>query len=146
MNIFKKIGSWIWGGIRKIVSSEDAAKKLKNIAIPIVESITHIDWNKDGKISAANEIWAAVEATGKDWGKSFLELGKEDTIKAISTTMPKEDLKRWLATARMAQSIASQYGLDHALMEAVNKNKLVDGVILDIILEKAKDVIKGIEQ
>ena len=145
MNIFKKIGTWIWSGIKKIITSDDAAKKLKDIAIPIIESITRIDWNKDGKISAANEIWEAIEVTGKDWGLSFLEMGKEDAIKALSTNYAKEDLKKWLATARMATTVAKQFGLISPLMEAVNKNKLVDGIISSIILEKAKDVIKGIE-
>ncbi|MEW6736485.1 MAG: hypothetical protein AB1489_34660, partial [Acidobacteriota bacterium] len=79
---FKAFGRWLGNGFKKIAEEkqEELFDSFKELAIPIAESVTKIDLNLDGRVSAAGEIVKVVEKTGMLLGTELAKRGRNDLV------------------------------------------------------------------
>lgn len=129
-DFFKKIGNWLWDSLYKAWKGKEAfiLNDIKRIATPVIESTLKIDFNRDGRIAAANEILDAVKQTGVEWGKAWLNAGKEKAFDDLANHYTDNDLLRWLAVARIFTSLAAKYG-----QQFFPKTRIINA-ILELVL------------
>lgn len=94
----------VWAWIKGLFSKQDVMDLLdlaKQLAIPIVETLTQKDLDGDGVIAARAEIIATADAFGLNHLKKIV----------LQITDPSE-MKRLLAIAQTAVAIAGKFGGD----------------------------------
>ena len=133
MNIFKKIGEWVVNSIRKIMGSKEIGflEEIEKIATPIIESVTHMDFNGDGKIAGAKEVIEIAKIEGLMFGKELLELGEEEAIKLLSEKYLTSDLMKWISTARIIKTVAEKFGIN----TFIQKSRIVHFIIQKVLLQ-----------
>ena len=125
MNWFKSLLKNIW---KRIIGDDENGKnifeELIELAIPTIEALLRADLNGDNKIAARAEILEAAEQLGL---KRLMRVLDPTVFEGLDIS----DLKRYLAIARTAKSIAASLGADSVPMFRV----------LSLIVEAAYNLV-----
>lgn len=106
MNWFKSLLKNIW---KRIIGDDANGKnileELTDLAIPAVEALLRADLNGDNRVAAREEILEAAEQLGL---RRLIRILDPSVFEGLDIS----DLKRYLAIARTAKSIAASLGAD----------------------------------
>ena len=107
-----KIFSWLWNALKNFGRSKQAKvlEDLTELGLVVVSRVAEMttgrDLNGDGRVDTVADILEDCRLVGTDWAKEFLtEAGR-----AALTHMPRHDLKRWLAVAKLATYVIARWG------------------------------------
>lgn len=134
--IFTEVPKWFWNQLVGTWKTEEAntLSKIKELAMPIIETVSKVDVDGDGKVSNIKEVLDIAEKYGAVWGKKLLANGRADAEKRLESYFG-HDLQKYIAMAKLTVSIANTLGIDKLLPKSRMFGGLIE-VALNQLLDK----------